>query len=541
MRSSVEFAANHFSDDFDHDLLTRTYAAFSEPNPGGSPDVLARRYEAWIAAARDPHIIRNLYFVAPGSVALQRLDVKSRSFVAAEWPPALAGVRSHLAGMQPWLMERIPPVVPEAPALVVRCGSVPVILPVHQGANLHRHLAMTQDQAASVQSPPPAMERQPMVCPAFTIVELDRERLLRVALPELTRRYFGHANGGDYQVAIVDGDSGQVFFRSDRWPVGHDLRAEISVPIFRLRMPHFAGGMMSPPPRGPWSLLVRYRGGSLAAAVAAARRRNLAVALAILAVLGGSAGTLMVMLRRAQRLQQQQLEFVAGITHELNTPLAALSAAGQNLADGIIADPAEVSRYGGIVVKEGKRLNEMVEQVLDYAGMQSGRRAARSEEVELGAVIADAIEQCRWMAEEKAVRVERDLPRDLPIVSGDAAALTRAIQNLLANAIRHGGDAGMVKVSASSHGGSVSITVEDEGRGIAPPDLPHVFEPFFRGADAGRVRGSGLGLTIVRQIVEMHGGSVNVERGRPRGAALTIVLPARPAVAQAGQIATEHG
>src|SRR5204863_9026650 len=134
-----------------------------------------------------------------------------------------------------------------------------------------------------------------------------------------------------------------------------------------------------------------------------------------------------------------QLEFVAGITHELNTPLAALSSAGQNLADGIVADAPQIARYGEAIVKESQRLSDLVSQVLEFAGLQA-RRKRRTEPVDVARVVADAVAHCRWMADEKNVTVEVDVPAELPPVEGDAAALTRAVENLVANAIRHGGD-----------------------------------------------------------------------------------------------------
>ena len=99
------------------------------------------------------------------------------------------------------------------------------------------------------------------------------------------------------------------------------------------------------------------------------------------------------------------------------------------------------------------------------------------------------------------------------------------MQNLVANAIRHGGDGGWVGVRAAEDRGSVAITVEDRGPGIAARDVPHLFEPFFRGRGAERTRGSGLGLAIVQHVAAAHGGSVEVVRPRPRGAAFTLRIP----------------
>jgi signal transduction histidine kinase len=249
----------------------------------------------------------------------------------------------------------------------------------------------------------------------------------------------------------------------------------------------------------------------------------------VLALLAGSFVLLAVLARRAERQRLQQLEFVAGITHEVNTPLAALTSAGQNLADGVVNDPPRVASYGVMIVKESRRLADLVAQVLDFAGLQARGAPPRRERVDVASLVDEAIAQSRWIADERQVEIERDVQRDLPEINADAPSLTRAIQNLIANAIRHGGDGGWVAVRATSDSGSVSIVVEDRGRGVAPRDVPHLFEPFFRGRGSDRTRGTGLGLTIVQQIARAHGGAVTVDHRRAQGAAFTLRIPAEAA------------
>ena len=120
---------------------------------------------------------------------------------------------------------------------------------------------------------------------------------------------------------------------------------------------------------------MKHPSGSLEAAVNAARRRNLLVSTASSAMLGASMGLLVVSTRRAQELARQQIEFVAAVSHELRTPLAVIRSAADNLADGVVHDEAQVRKYGELVRGEGRRLTEMVEQILEFAGIQSGQRA----------------------------------------------------------------------------------------------------------------------------------------------------------------------
>src|SRR5439155_4948400 len=128
-------------------------------------------------------------------------------------------------------------------------------------------------------------------------------------------------------------------------------------------------GAGAPPER--WRIVVRRHAGPLTERVSAARRSNLMVSGAILAVLTIAVLTLALPVRPADRLRAQQFDFVAGITHELNTPLAALTSAGQNLADGIISSDLRVVRYGAMIAREARRLSDLVAQVLEFAGLQA--------------------------------------------------------------------------------------------------------------------------------------------------------------------------
>jgi signal transduction histidine kinase len=172
-----------------------------------------------------------------------------------------------------------------------------------------------------------------------------------------------------------------------------------------------------------------------------------------------------------------------------------------------------------------------VAKVLEFAGIQSGNKTYRPEPVSVGAVVDEALADCRWVLEEKGVEVERDVPAGLPLVTADRAALRLAVQNLLDNAVKYAGAAGWIAIRARAdgQGHEVSLMVEDRGPGIRPEDRPHLFEPFYRGRDVagGTVHGSGLGLSLVRHAVEAQHGSLSVATG-PGGSAFTIRLPVAP-------------
>ena len=140
-----------------------------------------------------------------------------------------------------------------------------------------------------------------------------------------------------------------------------------------------------------WKLMVKHPSGSLEAAVNSARRRNLMVSSSVLALLGVSVGFLVLSTRRAQSLAQQQMEFVAAVSHELRTPLAVIRSAADNLADGVVYDDPQVRKYGDLVRGESRRLTEMVEQILELAGIHSGQRSFALRPVPLIPLLHDVV------------------------------------------------------------------------------------------------------------------------------------------------------
>ncbi len=286
---------------------------------------------------------------------------------------------------------------------------------------------------------------------------------------------------------------------------------------------------------GAWRLVIQHPEGSLEAALTRSRRRNLAVSSGILLLLGLTVAMLMRSRRRARELASQQVEFVAGITHELRTPLAAIRSLAQNLADGIVRDPDQSRRYGALIEGEGARLSAMVEQVLELAGILSQKRAYSYETVAVADVVEAAAADCTSLLSESDVRLDLDVAADLPPILADRAALRRALGNLIANAVKYGGDEPWVGLRAGAENGlggarprEVSIRVADRGPGIAREDLPRLFEPFYRGRDAmaAQIQGSGLGLSLVKHTVEAHGGRIEVESTAGEGSTFIVCLPA---------------
>ena len=276
-----------------------------------------------------------------------------------------------------------------------------------------------------------------------------------------------------------------------------------------------------------WQLVVKHPSGSLESAVAQVRRRNLAVSSGILAILGVSIGFLVVSTRRAQDLARQQMEFVAAVSHELRTPLAVIRSAADNLAEGVIREDTQVRQYGELVRGEGRRLSEMVEQILELAGIQSGQRGLALRPVALLPVVHDVVRASHPLMEQAGLQVDVDLPEALPPVLGDEPAIRRVVQNLVGNAIKYGKSGGWIGIRATAGSRDVQLTVADRGIGIEPEVQARIFEPFYRapGVIDAQIQGAGLGLSLVRRIVDAHGGRIVVQSTPGGGSAFTVHLP----------------
>jgi signal transduction histidine kinase len=277
-----------------------------------------------------------------------------------------------------------------------------------------------------------------------------------------------------------------------------------------------------------WRLIAAHPSGSLEKAVNAARMRNLVVSFSILAILGASMGLLVLTTRRSQRLAQQQMEFVATVSHELRTPLAVIRSAAENLADGVVDDEQKIRRYGELMRTEGRRLTEMVEQILEISGIQSGQRGFALRPVAVEPLVRDILSSWSSLIARAGVSVEIEIPSGLPPVLGDEPALRRVFQNLVDNAIKYGASGGWIKIAAHAAGNNVVVSVVDRGIGIEPSDQSRIFEPFYSAADvvAAQVQGAGLGLSLVQRIVAAHGGSVAVKSAPRNGSEFIVQLPA---------------
>lgn len=253
------------------------------------------------------------------------------------------------------------------------------------------------------------------------------------------------------------------------------------------------------------------------------------VTLSCVVIVAGVA-TILLAVEKERRLNALKTNFVANVSHELKTPLALVRMFGEMLQSGRVASEEKRKEYLDIIVNESERLSNLIENVLDFARVERGRGAYELGEGDVGAVVARAAQLLRYRAEREHVRLEVDVEGDLPQCRIDERALQLAVINLLDNAIKYGHvqDAStdrepVVRVAATRAAGgqAVEVAVSDEGPGIAKAERERIFERFVRGqaakaGDGGApIRGSGIGLALVRHIAESHGGTVRVADDHP--------------------------
>lgn len=215
-------------------------------------------------------------------------------------------------------------------------------------------------------------------------------------------------------------------------------------------------------------------------------------------------------------------EFISSVSHELRTPLTAIKGWAETLSYDV--DKDTVQKGVRVIQNETERLSEMVEELLDFSRMQSGKFSLRKEKMDLLAELGDAVLIYAEKARREKIRILYNEPEMLPFVNGDRNRIRQVFINIIDNAIKYSNEGGIVSIDAEKIGSNIRVIIADNGVGISKQDLPRVKTKFFK-ANQTR-RGSGIGLAVADEIITMHGGSLNISSELGRGTSVTIILPA---------------
>ena len=555
LEENLTIAATRFAQDFESEMRLLIPFRRPGPGPGGGPGAgfgqvqrsnevslqdsllerLTLRYEQWTGSSQHTELVRDLFaaeVVAPGDVRLFLYNPRERSLEPVDWPPEFSDFHQNVIGES--LGQR--PNFGRGGFGVDR-------------ADLQNVPALAIPVMAAPRPPTPGefpgrgfRQAGPR---GWEIIRLDAKYFSEVFLLALVQRHFAKKGDFDYDIMIAQASSGNVVYRSSpnldlaNFKKDPDTHIRLSAAGFGggpqrgLRGGFGGEGPQGPPNTSGWELYAKHHIGSLQSFADRFRARNLAISFGIFTILAIGIAFTILSSERVRQIGRLQLEFAAGLSHELRTPLAVVRSAGYNLASGKVAGSGEVARYGKLLQEEGLRLSDMVEQALLFAQTQSGRNRYQRNPVDIAEVLNKAVRSCQAILPKYPGEIKIEADPNLPLALTDADAINHCLHNLLVNALKYGPIPGDVIVTATPDlkkaEPEVEIAVTNRGSAIDASDLTHLFEPFFRGKNANGVPGSGLGLYIVKSIMESLGGSVTVSSSETEGTRFVLHIPAVPA------------
>ena len=246
---------------------------------------------------------------------------------------------------------------------------------------------------------------------------------------------------------------------------------------------------------------------------------------------------------REIRLSRMKSDFVSNVSHELRTPLASIRVFGEFLRLGRVKDEQQSREYGEYIETESRRLTQLINNILDFAKIESEVKTYEMEPADIESVLSDTLRSLTVSLRHKGFRLNFDRPATrIPPVNIDREAIVQAVANLVDNAVKYSGKATEVSVALARDNGTVHIAVRDNGIGISEEEQARIFERFHRVSTGliHDIKGSGLGLSIVNHIVNAHGGQVTVDSGVGTGSTFTIHLPIDPEVGNSHETQTTN-
>ena len=348
---------------------------------------------------------------------------------------------------------------------------------------------------------------------------LDHDYFRDVVLPskldEAVKKYF--PDGTDENVIVTAYDESDKPLISTQKAKGQDDEIKTNLPYFYYYKVGIRSRHMTPEQWAHWNF-----------------NYSLGLSLLMTAVLIGGIVLALRTASREMRLSQMKADFVSNVSHELRTPLASIRVFGEFMKLGRVREDAKIREYGEHIETESRRLTQLINNILDFSKIESGRKTYNFERAQLEEVIAETLKTCEIRLRQSGYRlVFQSQTRPLPPAVFDRDAIAQALMNLLDNAVKYSEHAEKkeVVVRVSERDRRIHISVTDHGIGIPPAEQKKIFEKFYRVSTGlvHDVKGSGLGLSLVKHIAEAHRGAVSVESAPGRGSTFTVSLPAADA------------
>ncbi len=387
--------------------------------------------------------------------------------------------------------------------------------------NLAMERAVVDPNAIEVDEKDPSnrIALMPIVCDGSRIVgtagliadtSYFTDTYLPSAIDASLRSHFSESELAELQVSVVD-ETGNRRWYSAPPPAG---ATDIVVP-----MPFvFSKWKVTMTPRWPSQDQVARRYFTL----------SMTLTIVMIALVAGAVVLSLRAADRELRLSEMKTDFVSNVSHELRTPLASIRVFGELMRAGRVTDPVRVHEYGELIESESRRLTQLINNILDFSRIESGRKRYEFETVNPVELVSETVSTFVPQARLLGFEVDLEAPASsVPAVRVDASSLAQALLNLLDNAVKYSGDSRRVVVRVEFEGPGVAISVIDHGIGIPPDELAQIFNRFHRVSSSlvHDVKGAGLGLALVKHIVESHGGRITVSSRPGAGSTFMIHLP----------------
>ena len=523
LRNSLSTSVRNFDQEFSYDFqqLCESFEIDPEAEPAAIESHVARQQASWARASAHANLVTGLFVWKAGAsnaTGFESFNQTDGRFHDANWPSDLEALHHSLTGRGEFLPSSIndrdavyyPWTFYGDPPTLVR--PIFQLAPSGRDSNSGVHLI------------------------GFLIVELNREYLLRVYLSDLVDRHFGASGQRSFVVSVRTAKPPYrtIYLSDSNFPIVTSS-IDATVNLFDL-VGEEARRRGHPPLQASvageqWQLIAQHPGGSLEEAVASWRRRNLGISLGLLAILAGSMALIFSGARRSKALAKMQMEFVAGVSHELCTPLAVINTAAENLADGVVENAEQMQEYGGLIRAQGRRLGRLVDEVLLFTAGRFGLSGYDLEPVEVAPILTQSLSTYEASLHDAGFTIAKEFRDKLSLIVADPSAVVTCLENLVSNAIKYSNSRKWIAIRAYESSADakpeVRISVEDKGIGISPADLAHIFEPFYRVQSVrdNQIRGVGLGLYLVKRMMEDMGGHVSVTSELGRGTEVVLHFP----------------
>lgn len=520
LKANLTTSVRGFDQEFSYDFerLCEAFEIDPEVPPSSLENRILRQQGDWERVASRRALLAgvDIWKLEEGHASFESFDREGKRFVEGPWPERLGSLHQYLERQAQLLNARV---IGDREAVYYPWtfqGHTPALIrPIF-------HVENPREMYVQLQG--------------FLILEFNQDFLEQQYVPDLVVRHFGEPGLTSFGVVVrtVQAPYRAIYTSSANSAVSGSA-PDAAVNLFESvaeearRRGH--APLQAASGSEQWQLVVRDPAGSVDVGVAQWRRRNLAISFGLLAILAGTMVLLFSVARRAERLAKLQMEFVAGVSHELCTPLAVINSAAENIVDGVVEGPTQVQEYGTMIREQGRRLERLVDEVLLFAAGHFGRLGYDLRPIEVIPILEQGLAASETMLREAGFAFQKEISPQLPLVIADPEALSKCVENLISNAMKYSGENRWVSlraVCAPDQGlPEVLISVEDRGIGISPADLPHVFEPFYRsqGVRDGHVRGVGLGLYLVKRMMEAMGGRIRVSSKLSQGSVFTMHFP----------------